>query len=83
MFIFQESFGVIFLNDGAATFQCPLSEFVVYEPEYLSLVSPYIVRYWDSARQYVSDGSSARGDAYYTADRMSSRTPRSQSSMRS
>lgn len=67
--MFRQSNDVIYIENNTNTFECPVEEFVIYEPSYES--STPNNRYWDTSVQYITDGQSQTADSFYTAEKLS------------
>lgn len=69
--ILQEAAGrVLIVDDAGQSFDGSVSEFMTCEPTYAPCAAPYIVRRWEASRQFISDGSAATGDPFFTAARL-------------
>lgn len=65
--IFQECRGTIQIENALTTFQCTVTEFSNYEPEYQASQQP--IRYWSATRQYLNDGANDFADPFFTQAR--------------
>lgn len=68
--ILQDDNVMLRIQDSkGASFSCPSSEFQTYEPEYQALPDGILLRVWNDAVAYLSNGSSQFGDPFYTYPR--------------